>query len=147
MNVVRALLTSLVLVAIAAVAPATETDRRSTANQANLGLEKLSERERIEVYRLFERNTARDLLTVTAHRYMHDEGWRHIQVIDGYKADSPTEESEIVIRDGYKIVVLRPFSSMAELPLPGWYWGQNTLSSWRLLTAECEELSFSVADR
>ena len=112
-----------------------------------LGLAKLSSMEQDRLCRLLLTETGQDMMGVSAYRYMEREGWRPIRVVGVDVFDTTYGKREILtVIDRYETIHLRLFD-IAELPYPGWYWGKNTLSSWRILYPDGDEVGFSQEKR
>jgi len=104
---------------------------------AACGLDKLAPEELDRLLLLMRPSAGRSYLAEGAMRFMEANGWRRIDVL-GIRRDesSAFPKDRLVIADGYDVVVLDHWGSDENLPAPGTYWGQNSLSSWKLIYAD-----------
>jgi len=93
---------------------------------------------------VWDGDLAAGYLEVTAETYSRDDGWRPVLVLGAGPDDDDPHEGALYVRDGYEQGVLSPFGGHDDLPLSGWHWGKNTLSSWEFLLPDGGQVSFGA---
>lgn len=110
----------------------------------DLGLNKLSADEATRLHDLWQRGPADSYLEITARTSMEKAGWRPILVLGAVSRQDTRKEWALFVREGYEVTRMEPFGSHDYLPMPGWHWAKNTLSSWKIMLPDGREASFSA---
>ena len=110
----------------------------------DLGLHKLSNDEAARLYDMWHRGPADSYLEITARSYIEKAGWRPVLVIGAVPQREEPDEWLLYVREGYEVIRLEPWSDHNDLPMLGWHWAKNTLSSWDIMLPEGEFVHFSA---
>lgn len=98
------------------------------------GLNKLTVSEMGSLFKLCAPAKGQHNLEKSAYGFMEKNGWRGVYVMGAF-IDSSTaiQQNQIVIFDNYNILALDPWKDSDPLPMPGYYWAKNSLTSWDLI--------------
>jgi hypothetical protein len=111
------------------------------------GLDKLNDTEIDGLFRMYTPRAGHDFLNQSAVRYMENNGWRRVNVIGAYMPESiGIDKKNLIVIDNYEPILLDPWSSMENLPDPGYYWAKNSLSSWEMILSDGKTYNFKAVD-
>ncbi|MEW5796213.1 MAG: hypothetical protein AB1772_07605 [Candidatus Zixiibacteriota bacterium] len=111
------------------------------ANLTQCGIEKLTDQERNNLFRVIGSFPVASYTQAAAEAYLKRHGWRQVQVIGAVVVDTVWDEKHILVSDNYDLFLLDP-SIVPNLPDPGVYWAESSGSAWKLIFPDGDEGSF-----
>lgn len=113
------------------------------------GLDRLTEGERSNIYRVFQCRSTHSYLEESAVRFMEKNNWNEIAIngtIELQLGIDPYPKPYLIAYGQGKSYLLEPSLTQSEFPMPGIYFGKIEGSRWRIVEKRGEIIDYWIKE-